>query len=97
MDTKSPYFRSLKAAFATLVPFVSIWAPTNASVEVPEPISFFLDLNCYDCHNDVDREGGLNLQNLKFDPNDSASMRTWILIHDRVHDQEMPPKDKKHL
>ncbi len=97
MDRKSPYSRSLKAAFATLVPFVPIWAPTNASIEVPEPISFFLDLNCYDCHNDADREGGLDLQNLKFDPNDSASMRTWILIHDRIHDQEMPPKNKKHL
>ena len=24
-------------------------------------------------------------------------MRTWILIHDRVHDHEMPPKNKKHL
>jgi len=56
-----------------------------------------LDLNCYDCHNDTDAEGGLDLENLRFDPDDAASMRTWVFLHDRVHKQEMPPKDKKHL
>jgi len=96
-DRISPFSRSLTAALAAVIPLLPIWTPANANVEVPEPISFFLDLNCYDCHNDADTEGGLDLENLKFDPNDSASMRTWILIHDRVHDQEMPPKDKKHL
>lgn len=96
-DRKSPFSRSFKAALAAVLPLVLSWTPANANVEIPEPISFFLDLNCYDCHNDADTEGGLDIENLKFDPSDPASMRTWILIHDRVHDQEMPPRDKKHL
>lgn len=96
-ERKSPLSRYTATALRTAAIFGFAASLAKAAVEVPEPISFFLDLNCYDCHNDVDSEGGLDLENLKFDPNDAASMRTWILIHDRVHDHEMPPKDKKNL
>ncbi len=59
---------------------------------IPESVQFFLDLNCYECHNDTEKKGGLDIENLRFDPNDSASMRTWTFMHDRVRDREMPPK-----
>jgi len=96
-DEKPPVSRYFLAAVVAAAASSFPVSAAKAEVEVPEPISFFLDLNCYDCHNDVDTEGGLNLENLSFNPQDAASMRTWILIHDRVRDQEMPPKDKKHL
>ncbi len=54
----------------------------------------FLDINCYECHNDVEKKGGLDLSNLPFDPGDSQSMTLWSLVHDRVAHREMPPKDE---
>ena len=50
-------------------------------------------MNCFDCHNEVDKEGSLDLENATFDPNDVASMNLWTLIYDRVKNGEMPPED----
>ena len=68
---------------------------SKASDEFIKPsLINFMDLNCYECHNEVDREGGLDLENVSFDPDDPASMNRWILMFDRVKDGEMPPPDK---
>ena len=63
----------------------------------PSSVVEFLDLNCYECHNDVDQEGELDLESLVFDPTNSSSMKQWSLIHDRVRDGEMPPKEEFEL
>jgi hypothetical protein len=55
----------------------------------------FTDRYCSSCHNDVDKEGGLDLTSLKFEPADSANFLTWVKVHDRVQAGEMPPKEKK--
>jgi mono/diheme cytochrome c family protein len=52
----------------------------------------FTDRYCSSCHNDVDKEGGLDLTSLQFNPKDSANFLTWVKIHDRVQAGEMPPK-----
>jgi hypothetical protein len=62
-------------------------------VELPKPVQNFFDLNCYECHNSVDREGELDLESLKFNPSDHSSMNLWTLIHDRARDGEMPPPE----
>src|SRR5437868_6320592 len=55
----------------------------------------FTDKYCSSCHNDVDKEGGLDLTSLKFAPGDSANFLAWVKVHDRVQSGEMPPKEKK--
>ena len=48
---------------------------------------------CASCHNDVDKEGGLDLTTLKYAPGDSGNFQTWVKVHDRVQSGEMPPKE----
>ena len=55
----------------------------------------FTDRHCSTCHNDVDREGGLDLPTLGFNPQDPANYLTWVKVHDRVSAGEMPPKEKR--
>ncbi len=86
----SQSFRTL--AIAILIAGPSLATSRAASDLIPESVQFFLDLNCYECHNDTEKKGGLDIENLHLDPNDSASMRTWTLMHDRVKHREMPPK-----
>ena len=69
-------------------------AGTKSFTNLPESVMDFLDINCYECHNDTEKKGGLDMEALRFDPADSASMRMWTLLHDRVRDGEMPPKDE---
>ena len=57
--------------------------------------SAFTDRYCSSCHNDVDREGGLDLTALPFMPDDAVNRAAWVKIHDRVRASEMPPKEKK--
>ncbi len=55
----------------------------------------FTDRYCSGCHNEVDREGGLDLTTLAFAPGDAANFLTWVKVHDRVRAGEMPPREKK--
>src|SRR4051794_26784837 len=55
----------------------------------------FTDRYCSSCHNDVDKEGGLDLSAMGFRPADPANFQTWVKVHDRVQAGEMPPKEKK--
>ncbi len=55
----------------------------------------FTDQHCSSCHNDVDREAGLDLTSLKLDPQDPSNFLTWVKVHDRVTSGEMPPKEKR--
>ncbi len=63
------------------------------------PASFepteFTDRYCSSCHNDVDKEGGLDLTTLSFDLAAPETFTKWVKIHDRVQAGEMPPKEKR--
>ena len=65
----------------------------ESAYELPESITEFLDLNCYECHNDVETKGELDLESLAFDPENHANMDLWAYLHDRVRDHEMPPPE----
>ena len=60
---------------------------------LPSTVVDFLDINCYECHNDTEMKGGLDLESLQFHPDDSQSMTIWSMVHDRVSSREMPPKE----
>jgi hypothetical protein len=60
----------------------------------PEVLDF-TDRHCSSCHNDVDKEGGLDLTSFAFTPTDPANFAMWVKVHDRVQSGEMPPKEKK--
>jgi Protein of unknown function (DUF1592)/Protein of unknown function (DUF1588)/Protein of unknown function (DUF1585)/Protein of unknown function (DUF1587)/Protein of unknown function (DUF1595)/Planctomycete cytochrome C len=53
----------------------------------------FTKKHCASCHNDVDKEGGLDLTALRFAPGDSGIFQTWVKVHDRVQSAEMPPRE----
>lgn len=63
-------------------------APLPASTET------FVERYCAACHNDVDKEAGLDLTHFTFEPGDSNNLLKWVRIHDRVQAGEMPPKEK---
>src|SRR3954464_11215535 len=58
-------------------------------------VAAFTDRYCSSCHNDVDKEGGLDLTSFDFKPSDPANFTEWVKVHDRVQNGEMPPKEKK--
>ena len=67
----------------------------SLSAGLRDEIEPFLDSHCYGCHDDIDNEGGLNLLDLKFDPESPKNRKIWEQVFHRVETGEMPPKKKK--
>ncbi|MEM9283691.1 MAG: DUF1592 domain-containing protein, partial [Verrucomicrobiota bacterium] len=61
----------------------------------PEEVDAFLDAHCYDCHDDLNAEAGLNLLDVGFEVNETSDYYTWSTIFRRVSKGEMPPENKK--
>lgn len=49
---------------------------------------------CLDCHDAETKKGDLDLASLTFDLKDAKTFATWVKVHDRVRDGEMPPTKK---
>src|SRR5438477_6723983 len=81
-------------AIASAAVLAALALPARAAQANAELFTF-TDKYCSSCHNDVDKEGGLDLTDLKYAPEDSTNFLTWVKIHDRVQAGEMPPKEKK--
>ena len=77
--------------------FISVASSVSGKVAtaaaLPESVRIFFDLNCYECHNEVDKKGELDLESLTFDPSDHSVLDLWAFVHDRVRDGEMPPPE----
>lgn len=56
------------------------------------PARAFLEAHCYECHDGPSAKAGLNLENLSTELDRSEVFETWVKVHDRVRDGEMPPK-----
>ncbi len=67
----------------------------SAQVELPENLYGFLDNHCLNCHDSLEQNGDLDLENLSFDLTDRETFATWALVHDRADHGEMPPKKKR--
>ncbi len=54
----------------------------------------FLEKHCIECHDADSKKGGLDLTELKFELANPKSFSTWVKVHDRTINGEMPPKKK---
>ena len=80
------------AASASDAPPASLRPSEAGTVEVIAP---FLDEHCIGCHDAATKSGGLDLSKVGQDLNEAATFATWVKVHDRVRDGEMPPKDEE--
>jgi len=60
----------------------------------PPAVAAFIEKHCASCHNDTDKEQGLDLTGAAFEPGNPANFQLWVKVHDRVQAGEMPPKKK---
>ena len=68
---------------------------SQADADPRRELEPFLEQHCYDCHDDFDPEAGLNLLDLKFDPENETNREAWEKVFHRVESGEMPPKKEK--
>ncbi len=59
-----------------------------------EELEVFFENHCYECHDDLGQEAGLDLMSIDMDLSKAASYQQWLRIYDRVADGEMPPKEQ---
>src|SRR2546421_4920219 len=78
---------------ARLSLLLAVSGPVMAG-DTPVTVRQFVEKNCAECHDADTKKGGLDLTALKFDPANSTNFSTWVLVHDRVNNGEMPPKKK---
>ncbi len=71
----------------------SVFGQSAGPTGVPD-VDRFTERYCTECHDGDLRKGGLDLAALRLDLEDSATLATWVKIHDRVSKGEMPPKKK---
>jgi hypothetical protein len=83
----------MKPILAALTMFSLVLVAPAVAGELPPGPREFLEANCLGCHDAASRKGGLDLGALAFDTADPANFATWVRLHDRVRDGEMPPKD----
>lgn len=85
--------RALLVSLLSLVFVTAVHGNEASPVELPSSIRSFFDLNCYECHNSVDKKGELDLESLTFDPTNHSTLNLWAFVHDRIRDEEMPPPE----
>src|SRR5438874_3381773 len=85
-------FNGMKA-FLRFSLLFAVAAPVMAR-DLPLASRQFVEQYCVECHDGDTKKGGLDLTALKFDPANSTNFSTWVLVHDRVNNGEMPPKKK---
>jgi len=79
-------FRSSLSALLLLI------LPATVTAFDDKPLHGFLNTHCYECHDDNDSKGGLDLYHLSTDLSDPGTIQKWVRIYDRVAAGEMPPK-----
>lgn len=72
-----------------------VWAAAPTTPQLEGIAGSFIEKYCATCHNDVDKEAGLDLTSLRFAPNDPENFLQWVKVHDRIESGDMPPKEKK--
>jgi hypothetical protein len=74
---------------------VFLVAPFCFAAPLTEQLPAFIEKHCANCHNDVDKEAGLDLTSLNYTPDDPGNFLRWVKVFDRLEAGEMPPKEKK--
>lgn len=83
----------------TPTPFLLGACLLASSLATAEPIApettEFIENYCIRCHNDVDLEGGLDLETFIFEPDNQDNFDLWVKIHDMAKSGEMPRGRRK--
>jgi cytochrome c553 len=66
----------------------------SAAATLPPAANDFVQHHCVECHDADTKKGDLDLTSLPFDLDAQKTFATWVKIHDRVQEGEMPPKKK---
>lgn len=87
----------LRRVSSSLASAISIVAATTISAGEfdREKLEGFLDRHCYECHDDLVAEAGLDLFALGDDLNNPGDFIDWSQVFERVASGEMPPEEKK--
>jgi Protein of unknown function (DUF1592)/Protein of unknown function (DUF1588)/Protein of unknown function (DUF1587)/Protein of unknown function (DUF1585)/Protein of unknown function (DUF1595)/Planctomycete cytochrome C len=72
----------------------AIAAMVTTSV-LPTAASPFFEQHCIECHDAETKKGGLDLTALGTKLDAPSKLATWVKIHDRVRDGEMPPAEQE--
>ena len=81
---------------ASILLFCTFWTGTSSANDLKNnALQKFLSTHCFECHDDLTTEGGLNLLELGFDLEDAEVLRKWVLVHDKAANSEMPPPQKR--
>ncbi|MGY8719525.1 MAG: DUF1587 domain-containing protein, partial [Verrucomicrobiia bacterium] len=64
---------------------------------MPESHFEVLNNNCLKCHDSVEEEGGMNLEDISFTMDTIAAAESWQKVLNAVNSGEMPPKDEDQL
>ncbi len=87
-------------SFAWILPAICQLLATSAGIcgDLPQGLGRAITAHCLSCHDGTTKKGGLDLEalvayGLPSDAADPSSFRSWVRIHDRVRDGEMPPDE----
>lgn len=70
--------------------------PAPRKVDESAAVRSMITTRCLECHDQETQKGGLDLSSLKYDLGDEREFATWVKVHDRVRDGEMPPPNSEH-
>ena len=76
---------------------LGLFVSSSAAESLPRTLYALLENHCLDCHDDLERKGGLDLYSLDWNLADSHVANIWVKVHDRLVSGEMPPKKKSRL
>lgn len=79
---------------AALGAAASVGVGVARAASVPPSAAAFIEARCANCHDEVEKKGGLDLTSLALKPDEPKNFATWVKVHDRVRAGEMPPKEK---
>ncbi len=68
---------------------------TSLPSPAAELLRVFFEEHCVDCHDAIEKKGGLDLDALKPNFADADNFALWLKVHDRVAAGEMPPKKEE--
>ena len=72
----------------------SMAADEKKTTEIPEEVVGMLEKHCTRCHNDEEKKGGINLDNLDIDWTAKDAAKMWEKAYNVVAHQQMPPVDR---
>ncbi|HCR30961.1 MAG TPA: hypothetical protein DIV79_13190, partial [Opitutae bacterium] len=93
----SAFFWSIERVAVCIGSGFGVFVSSSAAESLPRTLDALLENHCLDCHDDVERKGGLDLYSLDWNLADPHIGEIWVKVHDRLVSGEMPPKKKSRL